>query len=44
MKPLDLAQLLAAPTEPPVRDALRRLAPRSLDALITEALSATEEA
>ncbi|GHA51276.1 MULTISPECIES: hypothetical protein [Streptomyces] len=44
MKPLDLAQLLAAPTDPPVRDALRRLAPRSLDALIIEALSATEEA
>ncbi|MFD7444077.1 hypothetical protein [Streptomyces sp. NPDC059909] len=43
MKPLDLAELLAAPTEPPVRDALRRLAPRALDALIIEALSATEE-
>ncbi|MFZ4246624.1 hypothetical protein ACOZDF_15090 [Streptomyces griseoincarnatus] len=44
MKPLDLAQMLAAPTDSPVRDTLRRLAPRSLDALIIEALSATEEA
>ncbi|MER5995896.1 hypothetical protein [Streptomyces viridosporus] len=44
MKPLELAGLLAAPTQPPVRDALRRLAPRTLDALIIEALSATEEA
>ncbi|MER6405865.1 hypothetical protein ABT269_20475 [Streptomyces viridosporus] len=44
MKPLELAGLLAAPTQPPVRDALRRLAPKSLDALIIEALSATEEA
>lgn len=43
MKPLDLAELLAAPTEPPVRDALRRLTPRPLDALIIEALSVTEE-
>ncbi|WSB89053.1 hypothetical protein OG805_33870 [Streptomyces cellulosae] len=44
MKPLDLAQPLAAPTGPPVRDALRRLTPSSLDALIIEALSVTEEA
>jgi hypothetical protein len=44
MNPIELAGLLAAPTEPPVRDALRRLAPRALDALTIEALSATEEA
>lgn len=43
MKPLELAALLAAPTEPPVRDALRRLPPKALDALIIEALGATEE-
>ncbi|GGJ68007.1 hypothetical protein GCM10010121_093350 [Streptomyces brasiliensis] len=43
MKPLELAELLAAPTEPPVRDALRRLTPRALDSLIIEALSVTEE-
>ncbi|MFF1276952.1 hypothetical protein ACFVZC_26615 [Streptomyces marokkonensis] len=44
MNPIKLAGLLAAPTESPVRDALRRLAPGALDALIIEALSATEEA
>lgn len=44
MNPIELAGLLAAPTESPVRDALRRLAPRALDALTIEALSATEEA
>jgi hypothetical protein len=44
MNPIELAGLLAAPTEPAVRDALRRLAPRALDALTIEALSATEEA
>ncbi|MDN3271561.1 hypothetical protein [Streptomyces sp. MA15] len=44
MNPIELAGLLAAPTESPVRDALRRLAPRALDALTIEALSATEKA
>ncbi|CAL9670658.1 hypothetical protein SUDANB15_07377 (plasmid) [Streptomyces sp. enrichment culture] len=44
MNPIKLAGLLAAPTESPVRDALRHLAPRALDALTIEALSATEEA
>ncbi|MEU5225270.1 hypothetical protein AB0G55_21885 [Streptomyces toyocaensis] len=44
MNPIELAGLLAAPTESPVRDALRRLAPGALDALTIEALSATEEA
>ncbi|MEU0047271.1 hypothetical protein [Streptomyces werraensis] len=44
MNPIELAGLLAAPTESPVRDAPRRLAPRALDALTIEALSATEEA
>lgn len=44
MKPVELAVLLTAPTEPPLRDALRRLAPRALDALVIETLSATEEA
>ncbi|MEV5358177.1 hypothetical protein [Streptomyces sp. NPDC052693] len=41
---MELAGLLAAPTEQPMRDALRRMPPRSLDALIIEALAATEEA
>ncbi|MFC8372764.1 hypothetical protein ACFUIT_33205 [Streptomyces sp. NPDC057239] len=44
MNPIELAGLLATPTESPMRDALRRLAPRTLDALTIEALSATEEA
>ncbi|MGW5136797.1 hypothetical protein [Streptomyces sp. NPDC004135] len=44
MKPTELAGLLAWPTKSLVRDALRRLAPRTLDALIIETLSATEEA
>jgi hypothetical protein len=44
MKPIELAELLDAPTKPLVRDALRRLAPRTLDTLIIEAISATEEA
>lgn len=44
MLPLELAELLTAPTEYPVRDALRELAPRELDALVIEALAATEEA
>ncbi|WP_331763490.1 hypothetical protein [Streptomyces anthocyanicus] len=44
MNPLELAELLTAPTEHPVREALRELAPRELDALVIEALAATEEA
>ncbi|MFF8674208.1 hypothetical protein [Streptomyces sp. NPDC015242] len=44
MKPLELAGLLAAPTKQPMRDALRHLPPRQLDALIIEALAVTEEA
>ncbi|GHB77594.1 hypothetical protein GCM10010377_79820 [Streptomyces viridiviolaceus] len=44
MKPLELAELLTAPTQHPVREALRELAPRELDALVIEALAATEEA
>ncbi|MFI2415192.1 hypothetical protein [Streptomyces sp. NPDC018947] len=44
MKPLELAELLTAPAEHPVREALRELAPRELDALVIEALAATEEA
>ncbi|GJF26548.1 hypothetical protein [Streptomyces sp. HO565] len=44
MKHLELAELLTAPTEHPVREALRELAPRELDALVIEALAATEEA
>ncbi|MEW2000824.1 hypothetical protein ACFWFH_34175 [Streptomyces coelicoflavus] len=44
MRPLELAELLTAPTEHPVREALRELAPRELDALVIEALAATEEA
>jgi hypothetical protein len=44
MKPLQLAELLTTPTVYPVREALRELAPRELDALVIEALAATEEA
>ncbi|MFE0725135.1 hypothetical protein PS783_37015 (plasmid) [Streptomyces enissocaesilis] len=44
MNPLELAELLAAPTQPPVREALRELAPRELDTLVIEALAATEAA
>ncbi|WP_371647779.1 MULTISPECIES: hypothetical protein [unclassified Streptomyces] len=43
MKPAELDELLTAPAEPPMRDALRRLSPRALDALIVEALFAAEE-
>lgn len=44
MTPAKLAELLAAPTKHPVRGALRELGPRELDALVIEALAATEEA
>lgn len=44
MRPLELAELLTAPTEHPVRKALRELAPREPDALVIAALAATEEA
>jgi hypothetical protein len=44
MTPDALAELLAAPTAPLVRDALRRLPAKALDALAIETVEATEEA
>ncbi|MFD4588311.1 hypothetical protein [Streptomyces sp. NPDC058434] len=44
MQSPELAALLSAPTASPVRDALRRLPPKALDALIIEALEASEAA
>ncbi|MEJ8654954.1 hypothetical protein [Streptomyces sp. MS1.AVA.4] len=44
MQSPELAALLSVPTAPPVRDALRRLPPKALDALVIEALEATEAA
>jgi hypothetical protein len=44
VNPLELAELLTAPTQHPVREALRELAPRELDTLVIEALAATEAA
>lgn len=42
MTPLDLSGLLASPTTPTVREALRHMPPHALDALATEVLAACD--
>ncbi|MET8411714.1 hypothetical protein ABZV34_27075 [Streptomyces sp. NPDC005195] len=44
MKSLELSGLLATPTAPTVREALRHMPPHALDELIIEALAAAEKA